>query len=79
MEMNRLETFYLGPNELLFIDEKSKDGRNAVHCVAWSRIGTKTFVSNPFSRIERLPILAAIDVNGFFCYGAFNRIAFHDA
>lgn len=78
----KLRPFYSGPDQLVFIDETSKDGRDALRKYAWSRRNTPAIVSLPFSRGERLSILAAFDVTGFFAWdstpGTFDREAFHD-
>lgn len=44
----RLAPFYLYPEQMVFVDECSKDGRSAVHPYAWSRVGTPAIASLPF-------------------------------
>lgn len=78
----KLCMFYSGPDQLVFMDETSKDGRDALRKYAWSRRNTPAIVSLPFSRGERVSVLAAFDVSGFFAWastpGTFDRAKFHD-
>ncbi|OWZ06684.1 Transposase [Phytophthora megakarya] len=41
----KLRPFYSGPDQLVFIDETSKDGRDALRKYAWSRRGTSAIVA----------------------------------
>jgi len=79
----RLKTFYCYPEQLVFIDETSKDGRSALRRYAWSTRGTPAIVELPFSRGKRVSALAAFNSKGFlawqFTTGTFTRHSFHDA
>jgi len=78
----KLEPFYSGPDQLVFVDETSKDGRDALRRFAWSKRNTPAVVSLPFGRGERVSVLAAINVNGFFGWDTttvtFDRERFHE-
>lgn len=78
-----LRPFYNFPEQLVFVDETSKDGRDAVRRYAWAPIGSPAIVSLPFSRGQRVSALAAFNSNGFFAWsfttGTFTRKSFHDA
>jgi hypothetical protein len=56
-------------DQLVFIDETSKDGRSATRRFAWSKIGIPAIVRNPFTRGKRVSILGAVDINGYFGWG----------
>jgi transposase len=77
----RLRYYYQRPDQLVFVDETSKDGRSAVRRFAWSKIGTPAIVSLSFSRGKRISTLAAVSSEGFFGWesieGTFDRIKFH--
>ena len=79
---NRLTPFVSFPEHLVFIDETSKDGRDAYRKRAWSRRGTAAIVDVPFRRGKRVSILASMTVNGFGGFGVtdgtFTRRSFHD-
>ena len=79
----RLQPWYMDPSQLVFVDETSKDGRDVRRRFGWSEIGKKFEAVVPFSRGERISVLAALDVNGFIAWystkGTFNRQAFHSA
>lgn len=79
----RLRPFYNFPEQLVFVDETSKDGRDAHRHYGWSHIGTPSIVSLPFSRGKRISALAAFNSKGFFAWkhtaGTFTRKIFHDA
>ncbi|KAE8967154.1 hypothetical protein PR001_g28187 [Phytophthora rubi] len=79
----KLEAIYSNPEQLLFLDETSKDGRQAYRRYAWSRRNQKAVVRLPFSRGQRRSILAAIDHKGFVAWastpGTFTRNSFHRA
>ena len=83
MYYRRLAPFYDHPSQLVFVDETSKDGRDALRRYAWSKRGTKAIVNLPFSRGERLSVLAGMDCHGFFAWdsteGTFDRFKFHQA
>ncbi|GMF58039.1 unnamed protein product [Phytophthora fragariaefolia] len=70
----KLRPFYSGPDQLVFIDETSKDGRDSLRKYAWSRRNTPAIISMPFSRRERLSLLAAFDVTGFFLPGILHPV-----
>lgn len=79
----RLAPFYLYPEQLVFVDETSMDGRSAVRPYAWSAIGTPAIVNIPFQRGQRTSTLAAYNESGFIAWkhttGTFSRQRFHDA
>lgn len=79
----RLQVFYNYPEQLVFIDESSKDGRAALRRYAWSKKGEPAIVILPFSRGKRVSLLAAMDKNGFQGWsttsGTFTRTSFHQA
>ena len=77
-----LASRYSYPEQLVFIDETSKDGRSSIRNYAWSRRNTPAIVNVPFSRGKRVSILAALNVTGVFAWGltegTFDRQKFHD-
>ena len=79
----KLKPIYSFPQQLVFIDETSKDGRDAFRRYARSKRGTKAVVKLPFSRGKRVSVLAALDYNGFMSWkctgGTFTRKKFHRA
>jgi transposase len=81
--MFRLKYYYKRQDQVVFIDETSKDGRSAHRRFAWSKIGTQATANIPFSRGKRVSVLAAVSVEGFFGWhmteGTFDRKAFHKA
>lgn len=80
---HRLRPFYHYPQQLVFIDETSKDGRASLRKYAWSAPGTPAIVNLPFSRGKRVSALAAFNSNGFLAWAftedTFTRLSFHDA
>jgi hypothetical protein len=56
----RLKLFYQRSNQLVFVDETSKDGRSANRRFAWSKIGVPAIVKCPFERGKRISMLAAM-------------------
>jgi hypothetical protein len=58
-----------------------KDGRDVARRHACSMRGVPAIVSMPFSRGDRVSVLAAIDIHGFMAWdsthGAFDRSKFH--
>ena len=78
----KLNAIYSFPEQLIFIDETSKDGRDAFRKYARSKRGTKAVVKLPFSRGKRVSMLAALDCKGFFSWkttnGTFTRDIFFD-
>jgi hypothetical protein len=80
---HKLSVLYSSPDQLIFIDESGKDGRDCVRRFGWSRVNTPAVVILPFQRGKRVSILAAIDTSGFLAWpsieGTFTRQRFHDA
>jgi hypothetical protein len=78
-----LRPFYNFPDQLIFVNETSKDGRDAIRKYAWAPIGSPAIVSLPFSRGQRVSALAAFNSIGFlawpFTTGIFTRQSFHNA
>ena len=78
-----LEELYQYPEQLVFIDETSKDGRASLRKYAWSTVNTPAVVNLPFSRGKRISALAAFNYKGFLAWeltsGTFTRHSFHDA
>ncbi len=60
----KIKKFYMYPQQLVFVDETSKDGRHALRRYAWSKKGSKAVVTGTFSRGERVSIFAACDTQG---------------
>lgn len=79
----RIQPFLLYPEQLIFLDETSKDGRSAFRLHAWSQRGTPAIVSLPFSRGTRISALAAFSYSGFsswsYTKGTFTRFSFYEA
>ena len=79
----KVAAIYSYPEQLLFIDESSKDGRHAYRRYAWSTWNKKAIVKLPFSRGKRLSILAALDHKGFAAWhsteGTYTRHRFYSA
>jgi transposase len=46
----KMAAFYSYPEQVVFVDETSKNGKDSARKYAWSRRGTKAIVSLPFSR-----------------------------
>jgi transposase len=80
---SRLSPFYFYQEQLVFVDETSKDSRDFRRKHGWSERGQDCVSEEPSSRGNRRSILAALDVHGFFAYeateGTFDRRAFHNA
>lgn len=78
----RLGAFYMYPEQLVFVDETSKDARESIRQWAWSRKGKPAIVNLPFSRGKRISVLAAFNSEGFVAWGhtpnTFTRATFHD-
>ena len=78
--MNEL---YLFQEQVVFIDETSKDGRASLRAYAWSAVNTPAIVKMPFSRGIRVSALAGFSHKGFFSWeftrGTFTRQSFHEA
>lgn len=80
----KLKAIYSYPDQLVFLDETSKDGRDAFRRYARSKAGSKAYAKVPFSRGNRVSVMAAMDTRrGFFAWkctrGTFTRKAFHHA
>lgn len=79
----KIEAVYSYPEQMLFLDETSKDGRHAFRRYAWSAKNKPAVVKLPFSRGKRVSILAALDHSGFVAWrttpGTFTRGSFHQA
>jgi len=79
----KLRAIYSYPEQLVFLDETSKDGRHAYRRYARSRKGTKAVVKLPFSRGKRVSVMAALNSTGFIGWectrGTFTRAKFHEA
>ena len=77
----RLKPLYLYPEQLVFVDETSKDARASLRQHAWSLRGTPAIVSLPFARGKRVSALAAFNHSGFVAWGytpdTFTRFTFH--
>jgi len=80
---DNLEPFYLYPEQMVFVDETSKDSRAALRRYAWAPRGAPAIVDLPFTRGKRVSALAAYNFNGFFAWAftqeTFTRISFHRA
>lgn len=79
----KLFPLYSYAEQLVFIDETFKDGRQAYRRYGWSKRNTKAVVTLPFKRGKRISVMVALDVNGFFRWdwteGTFTRGRFHHA
>jgi hypothetical protein len=78
----RLKPLYLYPEQLVFVDETSKDARASLRQYAWSPKGSPAVVNLPFARGKRVSALAAFNHSGFLGWGftpdTFTRFTFHD-
>ena len=76
-----LGSIYKYPEQLLFIDEVSKDGRGVFRRKGWSAIGSRAYASVEYGRGKRQSVVAALNVHGFVAWeaveGTFTRGAFH--
>jgi hypothetical protein len=79
----RLHPFYKYPEQLVFVDETSKDGRAAMRSKAWAPRGQPAVVRVPFTRGKRVSVLAAFGSTGFLGWSltdeTFTRARFHQA
>ncbi|KAG6945596.1 hypothetical protein JG687_00017193, partial [Phytophthora cactorum] len=79
----KLRGFYSYPEQLIFLDETSKNGLDSMQRYAWSARGERAVVRVPFKRGNRVSILATCDVRGFVVWetteGTFTRKRFHRA
>ena len=64
----QLKIFYCYPEQLVSIDETSKDGRSALRRYVWSTRGIPAIVELPFSRGKRVSALAASNSKGFLAW-----------
>ena len=82
MFVERLQPFFIAPQQLVFVDETSKDGRSAYRNHAWSSRGVPAVVSIPNARGKRVSALAAMNYQGFrrwgFTEGTYTRYSFHE-
>lgn len=62
---NKLLPFYNGPEQLVFLDETAKAGRDCMRRYAWSPRGTPAVVDLPFRRGERVSVPTAMDTTVF--------------
>jgi hypothetical protein len=70
-------------DQLVFLDETSKDGRSSVRKYAWSKINERALVNLPSTGGKRVSALCAMSSTGFFASEvteeAFTRTSFHSA
>ncbi len=78
----KLSKIYTYPDQLIFMDETSKDGRSTVRKYAWSRRGEPAIVHLPASRGKRISVLASFSTTGFNHFesieGTYDRKTFHE-
>ncbi|KAG6964746.1 hypothetical protein JG688_00007560 [Phytophthora aleatoria] len=71
------------PEQLIFLDETSKNGLDSMRRYAWSARGERAVVRVPFKRGNRVSIMATCDVGGYVAWettqGTFTRKRFHRA
>ncbi len=81
--LNSLKTWYSYAEQLVFIDETSKDGRDCLRRYARSKRGTAAIVRLPFQRGKRISVVAGITTDGFLVFdhtdGTFTRQKFHES
>ena len=79
----KLATVYSYPQQMVFIDETSKDSCNAYHMHGWAGKGEKVVVQLPSGQRVRRSVLAALGHNGFIAWETtsetFTRFDFHHA
>ncbi|KAE8978734.1 hypothetical protein PR002_g24628 [Phytophthora rubi] len=79
----KMKCWYKYPEQLVFVDETSKNGLDSMRRYAWSARGERAVVRVPFSRGKRISILVACDVSGFLSWnctrGTYTRMEFHRA
>ncbi|KAF0705417.1 hypothetical protein AaE_014525 [Aphanomyces astaci] len=63
-----LQPYHLYPDQLVFVDETSKVGRNALRKYAWSKRNTKAIVDLPFARGDQVSALAAFTTSGLLAW-----------
>lgn len=80
---NSLNHWFSYPEQIIFVDETSKDGRDCLRRYARSERGTPAIVRLPFSRGKRLSVVAAVTTDGFLGFdytdGTFTRQKFHQS
>ncbi|ETV80092.1 hypothetical protein H257_06487 [Aphanomyces astaci] len=64
----RLSPYYSYPDQLVFVDETSKDGRDSIRKYAWSKRNQKAIVDLPFSRGQRVSALASFTTAEFLSW-----------
>ena len=62
---DKLRAICIYPEHLLFLDEISKDGRDALRRCDRSKNGTREVVRVPFNRENRVSVFEALDYNIF--------------
>ena len=60
-----MKELYLFPEQLVFIDETSKDGRASLRSYAYPTVDTPSIVNVPFSWVIRVSVLAAFNCKSF--------------
>ncbi|KAJ8578499.1 hypothetical protein ON010_g706 [Phytophthora cinnamomi] len=79
----KMKCWYKYPEQLVFVDETSKNGLDSMRRYAWSARGSRAVVRVPFSRGKRVNILAACDVSGFLLWNCtrvtYTRVEFDRA
>ncbi len=63
-----MRPFYSNPDQLVFVDETSKDDRDSIRKYAWSKRNIKAIVQLPFSRDQRVSALAAFSTTGILSW-----------
>jgi len=80
---NSLSEWYSYPEQIIFVDETSKDRRDCLRRYARSKRGSPAVVCLPFARGKRISIIAAITTDGFLGFdhtnGTFTREQFHES
>ena len=78
---SELQNWYWFPEQLLFIDETSKDAKSAYRKRGWGQRGLPAFTREQFEHGKRFSILAALNMDGFVGWGTtegtFTRDTFH--
>ena len=78
-----LRLIYMFPEQLVFLDETSKDARSLYRAYGYARRGERAQCMHRFARGPRRSILAMLNVHGFMCWemtaGTFTRNKFHAA
>ncbi|KAF0749360.1 hypothetical protein AaE_007066, partial [Aphanomyces astaci] len=81
---SRLSPYYSYPDQLVFVDETSKDGRDSFRKYAWSKRNKKAIIELPFTPGQRVSALAAFTKSAFLAWdyvdeflGTFDCATFH--